>query len=84
MDDILNVGELGKDRVNGSLVGKIDATELGTASTDEFDPVQALLRAIGAIVDNHDLVAGLEEGEGGEGADVAEATDLVSNVGGTR
>ena len=74
MDDIVNVGVLVKDLVEGHLVGQIGLVELGAAAAEELDAVEGDLGRVVETVDNDDIVAILKQGEGGEGADVARST----------
>lgn len=78
MDDGVNVGVGLEDLVKGRGVGDIELGELGLLAGDELDATEGLIGGVEEVVGDDDLVAGLEEGEGGEGADVAGATGRVS------
>ena len=70
----VNVGILLKDAVERSLVGDVKLDELGPLAADQLDAVDDLFGRVVQVVRDDDLVAGLEEGQGREGANVAGAT----------
>ena len=74
VNDIVNVGVLLKDLVEGSLVGHVALVKRGALAADELDAVDDFGRRVVEIVDNDDLVVCLEEGKGREGANVAGTT----------
>ena len=63
-----------EDAVEGGLVGDIQLSKLGLLAADQFNTPQSLGRGVVEVVSDDDLVASLEQGEGGEGANVARAT----------
>lgn len=75
MDDAVNVGVGLEDLIEGGLVGDIQLSELGLLAGDQLDALEGLGGGIGQVVGDDDLVASVEEGEGGEGADIARSTD---------
>lgn len=76
MNDAVNVRVGREDLVEGGLVGDVHLVELGALARDELHAVDALLGGIVQVVDDDDLVAGLEEGQAGEGTDVTDSTLL--------
>lgn len=78
MDDAVNGGVLLEDLVESSLIRDICLVELGPLAADELDTIEGDLGGVVEVIDNHHLVAILEEGKRGEGADVAGATARYS------
>lgn len=74
MDHAVNGGVLLEDLVEGRFVCNVCFVELGPLARDELDAVEGDLGRVVEVVDNHDIVAVLEERKGGEGANVASAT----------
>lgn len=74
MDDAVNVGVGLEDLVEALLVGDIELDELGLLAGDQLDAVEGFSRRVVEVVSNDDLVAGVEQSEGGERANVARAT----------
>jgi len=74
VDDIVNIRVLLEHLVQGLLVGDIERIVLGSLAADQLDAVQDLVGRVVEVVDDDDLVVGLEESERGERADVAGAT----------
>lgn len=74
VDDIVDVGVLGEDLVQGGLVGDVDLVEERTLARDQLDAVDDLLGRVVQVVDDDDLVVGLKQSKGGERANVAGAT----------
>lgn len=74
MDDAVNGGVLGKHLVQGLLVGDVDLVEVGTAASQQLDAVESDLGGVVEAVDNDDIVAGIQQGQSREGADVARST----------
>ena len=67
MDHIVDIRVLGKDLVKASLIGDINSVESRLGARQDLNAVHDLrTRGIVAIVDDDDLVAGIDEGEGGE------------------
>ena len=66
MNYAVNLGVLLEDLVEASLIGDIQLVELGTLATDELDAVDSDLGGVVEAVDNNNIVAVLEEGEGGK------------------
>ena len=66
MNHIVNVWVLLKHFVQLLLVGDIQRVVLGPLAADELDAVQDLLGGVVEVVDDNDLVVGLEKGKGGE------------------
>ena len=80
MDDIVDVRVLLEHLIQLLLVGDIQRVVLGPLAADELDAVEDLLGGVVEVVDDDDLVVGLEKGESGERADVAGATDKRRDV----
>lgn len=74
MNDIVDIRVLLKHLVQGLLIGDVERVVLGSLAADQLDAVQDLLGGVVEVVDDDDLVVGLEESERGERADVAGAT----------
>jgi len=74
VDDIVNVRVLGEDLLERLLIGDVDVVEGGSLAADGLDAVDDFLGRVVQVVDNDDLVVGLEQGEGGEASDVSGAT----------
>lgn len=74
VDDRVNLGVLLEDIVKGLLVCNVHAVEVRTLAGEHLNAVDDLGGAIGEVVDDDDFVVGLEEGDDGEGTDVAAAT----------
>lgn len=81
MDDAVNVGVGLKDTVEASLVGDIELSELGLLAADQLNALESLSRGVVEVVSDDDLVASLEESEGGERANVARSTVWGENCG---
>src|SRR5437762_14042005 len=67
-----------KDLVKGSFISDINIVEVWFLAADQFHAVEDFLGRIVEIVHYDDLVASLEEREGGERADVARTTGKIS------
>lgn len=78
VDDRVNGWVLLEDLVESGLVSDVELVEVGAAAADELDTVESDLGRVVERVDNDNVVTVLEEGEGGEGANVAGATTEVS------
>jgi hypothetical protein len=78
VNDTVYVGAGCKNPVEGGFVGDIQLVEVGLLAADQLYAVENFLRRIVEVVHDDDLVAGLEESEGGERADVASATAKIS------
>ena len=78
MYDIINIGMRGEDFFESLLVGDVAVVELGSFAADEFNAAEDFLGGVVEIVDDDDFVVRFEEGEGGEGADVACASMRIS------
>lgn len=74
MDDAVDGGVLGEHLVKCLLVGDVDLVKVGAAAGQQLDPVNRNLGRVVETVDNDDIVAGVEQGQSREGADVARAT----------
>ena len=74
MNDIVNIRVLLEHLVQGLLIGDIKRVVLGSLAANQLDAVEDLLGGVVEVVDDDDLVVGLEESERGERADVAGAT----------
>lgn len=74
MDNAVNVGVSLEHLVEVLLVGDIELNELGLLAADQLNAVQSLGGGVVQVVSNDDLVASLQQSEGGERANVARAT----------
>jgi hypothetical protein len=74
VDDIVNVGVVGKDLLESLLVGDVGVVEDGSLAADGLNAVEDLLGRVVEVVDDDDLVVGLEQGQGCEAADVSGST----------
>jgi len=74
MHDGIDVGMLCEDVIESSLVGDVDLIEGGPPSADEVHAIDGFLRRVVEIVDDHDTVAGDEQFERREGANVARSS----------
>lgn len=80
VDDIVDIRVLLEHLIQLLLVGDIQRVVLGPLAADELDAVEDLLGGVVEVVDDDDLVVGLEKGEGGERADVAGTTEKRRDV----
>lgn len=71
MDDTVNLGVLVKDGIEALFVANVDVVKGRAAARQLLDAVDDILKRVVEVVDNHDIVAAVEKGEGGEGANVA-------------
>jgi hypothetical protein len=74
VDHIVNVRVLLKHLIQFLLIGDVQGVVLGPLAADELDAVQDLLGGVVEVVDDDDLVVGLEKGKSGERADIAGTT----------
>ena len=66
MNDIVNIRVLLEHLVQGLLIGDIKRVVLGSLAANQLDAVEDLLGGVVEVVDDDDLVVGLEKGKGGE------------------
>lgn len=71
MDHTVNVRVLLEDLLHRALVGDVERVEERALAADQLDPIHAFLGRVVETVDNDDLVAGLQERESSERANVA-------------
>lgn len=74
MDDTVNLGVLSEDLVESSLVCDIGLVELRSLAADELNAVEGDPGGVVEVIDDHDLVAILEQRKCGERANVAGTT----------
>lgn len=74
MNNAVNVGVSLKDLVEAILIGDIDLDELGLLAANSLNTVEGLGGGVVQVISDNDLVASLEEGKGGEGANVTGTT----------
>ena len=74
MDNIVDIRVLLEHFIQLLLIGDVQRVVLGPLAADELNAVEDLLGGVVKVVDDDDLVVGLEKGESGERADVAGAT----------
>lgn len=82
VNDRVNLRVLCKDGIQRRHVRHVDLVEDGTATAEQLNAVQSLDRRVVEVIDNDNVVAGDEELEGGEGADVARSTRRRLDYGG--
>lgn len=80
MDNTVNGGVLLEDLVESGLVRDIGLVKLGALAADEFNAVKSYLGGVVEVIDNHHIIAVLEERQGGEGADIAGTTALPQSA----
>ena len=82
VDNAVDLGVLGEDGVESGLVSDVDLVEDRAAAADQLDAVEGDLGRVVEAVDDDDIVAVLEEGEGREGPNVARtaASKTVSSA----
>lgn len=76
MDDAVDVGVGLEHLVETLLVGDIELNELGLLARDQLNALQSLWRRVVQVVGHNNLVARLEQGKGGERANVARTTAI--------
>jgi hypothetical protein len=74
VNNAVNVGVSLEDLVEAILIGDIDLDELGLLAADSLNTVEGLGGGVVQVISDNDLVASLEEGQGGEGANVTGTT----------
>lgn len=74
MDDTVDVGVSLEHLIEAILLGDIELNELSLLAADKLNTLEGLGRRVVQVVSNDNLVASLEQGQGGEGANVARAT----------
>jgi hypothetical protein len=80
VDNIVNIRVLLEHLIQLLLIGDVQRVVLGPLAADELDTVEDLLGGVVEVVDDDDLVVGLEKGESGERADVAGTTGERNDV----
>jgi len=81
MYDIVDIRVLVKNIVQLLLVGDVALYILRPLAAYQLDAIEDLSIAVIKVVDDHNLVVGFEQREGGEGANVARAAVRVVNKG---
>jgi hypothetical protein len=66
VDHIVNIRVLLKHLIQLLFIGDVQRVVLGPLAADELDAVQDLLRRVVEVVDDDDLVVGLEKSESSE------------------
>jgi hypothetical protein len=74
VNDIIDIRVLLEHLVQGLLISDVERVVLGSLAADQLNAVQDLFGGVVEVVDDDDLVVGLEESERGEGTDVAGTT----------
>ena len=74
MNDIIDIRVLLEHLIQCLFIGDVERVVLGFLAADQLNAVQDLFGGVVEVVDDDDLVVGLEESERGERADVAGAT----------
>ena len=68
-----------EDLVEGAFLSEVGLVEDGPLAADGLDAVEGDLGGVVEVVYDDDLIAMLEEGEGGEGPDVSSTTIKVKS-----
>jgi hypothetical protein len=74
VDDAVDGGVLGEHLVQSLLVCDVNLVEVGTAAGQQLDAVEGDLGGVVEAVYNDDIVAGVQQGQSREGANVARST----------
>lgn len=74
MNHIVDVWMLRKHFVQSRLIGDIDVVEYGSFAADQFKTIEDFLRRIVEIVCDNNFITVFQEREGGERANVANAS----------
>lgn len=69
-----------EDAVKGSFITHIDVVKMRSLSAYRFNAIECFFGGIVEIVDNNDLVVGLEQGKGSEGANIASPPAIVESA----
>jgi len=78
VDYAVNVWILLEDLVKVLFFPDVDMIERWALAADKFNSIERLFRGIVEVVGDDDFETGFEQGEGGEGANVAGAPTFVS------
>lgn len=78
MDNIVDIGMLREDLVQGSFVGDVCLVEDGPLAGKQLNTVENLLVGVIQAINDNNFVSGFEKGEGCERANVASTTAPVS------
>jgi hypothetical protein len=79
VDNAVDVGMRSKDFVQCLLICNIDFVEVWSLAAEKLDAIEGDFGGVVQAVDDHDLVAMLEEGQRGEGPNVA-GTSVRLNI----
>jgi hypothetical protein len=71
VNDIVDIRVLLEHLIQGLLIGDVERVVLGFLAADQLNAVQDFLGGVVKVVDDDNLVVGLEESERGERADIA-------------
>ena len=74
MDHTVNLGMCGKDLIEAFFIGDVDLVEVWSRSTEQLYAIEGNFGRIVETVNDHDLIAMLEEGQRGERSDVTGAS----------
>ncbi len=74
MNDAIDVWMRIEDFVDGSLIPHVDIMKLRAFSADQFNAIERFLGRVVEIVEDYDVVVGLEQGKGSKGTNVAGPT----------
>lgn len=78
MNNAVNIGIRREDFVKRGFIGDVDIVVGRASAGQQFNAVDDLFRRVVLVVDNDNLVAGLDEGHGGERANIAGSTIVES------
>jgi hypothetical protein len=74
VNNAVNVRVSLEDLIEAILLGDIELDEIGLLAANSLNPVEGLGGGVVQVISDNNLVASLEEGEGGEGANVTGTT----------
>lgn len=78
MNNAVNIGVRSEDFVKCNFIGDIDIVVDWTSASQQFNAADDFLRRVVLVVDNDNLITGLDEGDSGERANIAGSTILES------
>lgn len=78
MNNAVNIGVRSEDLVKRSFVGDIDIVVGWSSASQQFNAADDFFRRVVLVVNNDNLITGLDEGDSGERANIAGSTNLES------
>lgn len=80
MNNTVDVRMGSEDAVKGSFITHIDIMKMRSLSAYQFNAIEGFFGGIVEVVDDDDLVVGLEQGKGSEGANVASPPAIIESA----